>query len=299
MAIITPFDPWTNTLCSCPLKYSLSPYTGCDHGCLYCYASSYITNFPHLRPKKDFLKKLEKEIQKIPAQSIITIANSSDPYNPLEEKLELTRKSLIILKKYPVQIILVTKSSLIERDIDILKDFPHIVACITLTTLKPSLSKRIEPQAPSPLKRLRAMHKLSREIPVACRFDPLIPGLTTEEITEIVAKIKETGARQVITSIYKTRPDNFKRMGKAFPRYKKLWDELYLEKGEKRNHYTYLPKVLREELILKVKTEAEKNGLLFSSCREGFNSYNTAACDGSHFLQNDADNHRLETADDH
>ncbi|MBN2482963.1 MAG: radical SAM protein [Candidatus Omnitrophica bacterium] len=299
MATFTRFDPWKNSLCSCPAKYSLSPYTGCDHGCRYCYASSYIVDFERVRPKQDFLKKLGKELKKMPPHSIITLANSSDPYNSLEKRLRLTRQSLTLLKEYPCKIILVTKSSLVERDFDILGAFKDIVICITVTTLNARLSKKIEPNAPHPQQRLHTIGLLSQKIPVVCRFDPLIWPLNTQEIPQIVTAIKENGARQVITSTYKVRPDNFKRMLQTFPRQKTLWERLYLQEGEKHVRYIYLAKKVREELILKVKTEAEKNGLAFSSCREGFSHYNTAACDGSSFLQEGTDDRRLETADDH
>ena len=78
MSLIIPFDPWNNKLCACPQKYSLSAYTGCGHNCRYCYASSYIRNFFLPRPKKDFLKRLEKEIEKVPAGIFITIARSEE-----------------------------------------------------------------------------------------------------------------------------------------------------------------------------------------------------------------------------
>ncbi len=65
MPLITPFDPWQNKLCRCPQKLSLSPYTGCAHGCLYCYAAGYIRGFSDPRPKVDFLARLKKELVKI------------------------------------------------------------------------------------------------------------------------------------------------------------------------------------------------------------------------------------------
>jgi DNA repair photolyase len=99
MPLITPFDPWKNKYCTCPDKLSLSPYTGCAHNCLYCYAASYIRDFSNPRPKKDFIKRLENEIKKIPEGSIIAVANSSDPYQPMEDKLQLTRRNAFAFKK--------------------------------------------------------------------------------------------------------------------------------------------------------------------------------------------------------
>lgn len=281
MSLITVFDPWNSKICTCPAKYSLSAYTGCGHGCLYCYASSYIINFSSPRPKKDFLKRLEKEIKKLPPHSLITIANSSDPYTPQEEKLKLTRKTLQMLQAYDFKILLVTKSDMVLRDIDILKDLKNIVLTFTLTTLDKTLSAKLEPGAPAPGKRLKAMEKLSPYIPLACRFDPLIYPLNSKEIPQAVKTLKKAGVKQIITSTYKVKPDNFKRMASVFPGHKQLWQKLYFEQGEKKQRYIYLAKKLREELIGKVEKAALKEKLEFSSCREGFKQLNTKNCDGS------------------
>ena len=182
MSLITLFDPWKSKLCTCPQKYSLSSYTGCSHGCLYCYASSYIVNFAKPREKKDFLKRLEREVKKLPPGSFITMANSSDPYLGLEEKLKLTRQALGILKNYHLKLMIVTKSSLVVRDLDILKEFKSIVVAISLTTLNETLTKKLEPNVCLPKERLKAIKTLSAHIPVVCRFDPLIYPLNTGEV---------------------------------------------------------------------------------------------------------------------
>lgn len=281
MSLITPFDPWKGNLCTCPAKYSLSAYTGCTHGCLYCYASSYIRGFSQPREKKDFLKRLEKEIKKIPKGSLIAMANSSDPYLPLEQELKLTRAALKIMKEYDLSLNIVTKSSLVLRDLDILKSFKKIVVSISFTTLNKELAKKLEPYSCPPQERLRTIKELSLCLPVAVRLDPLIYSLNTEEIERIIREIKISGAKQVITSTYKVKPDNFKRMTAAFPEYKDLWQKLYLKQGEKIGGYTYLPKTLRKDLINKVREITLSEGLEFSSCREGFGNLNTTNCDGS------------------
>jgi DNA repair photolyase len=264
MSLITVFDPWKNNLCTCPDKYSLSPYTGCSHACLYCYASSYIRDFSHPRPKKELLKRLAKEIKKIPTGSIITLANSSDPYQPLEKKLKLTRDALKILASYDLKINIVTKSCLVLRDLDILKKLKKVVVCLSITTLDKNLAKKIEPKASSPKERLKAVKELSAYLPVAVRLDPLIYPLNTSGLKDIVEKIKKAGAKQIITSTYKEKPDNLKRMVSSFSQYKSNW-----------------PAGLKKKLIEKVREITLSQGLEFSSCREGFKTLNTAACDGS------------------
>lgn len=281
MALITLFDPWKSGLCTCPVKYSLSPYTGCGHNCLYCYASSYIPDFYRPRPKKNFLERISRELKNIKPGSFVALSNSSDPYQPLEKTLKLTRRLLLLTVDQPVIIMIVTKSSLVTRDIDILKDLDKVVLSITLTTLNPALARILEPAASLPRERLKTIEKLSRHVPVACRIDPLIPDLNTEETDKMIKQLKNRGVSQIITSTYKAKGDNFQRMKHAFPHLGKKWTSLYKEKGEKKAGAMYLPENFRRDLIQRVKTAAESNHLSFSCCREGFSSINTAACDGS------------------
>jgi DNA repair photolyase len=284
MELIKPFDPWKSSLCSCPPKYSLSAYTGCGHGCLYCYASSYIPKFYQPRPKKNFIQRLEKEAAKIPQESTIAISNSSDPYQPLEEELKLTHKTLEILINYNFRINLITKSDLILKDLDLLKKFKRILITFSLTSLDDNLSKKLEPNCPPPSKRLKAIKQLSKFMPVIVRFDPLIYPLNTKGTERVVEKIKEAGAKQIISSTYKAKTDNFKRMTKSFPEHLELWYKLYYQNGIRKNNYLYLEKTLRRNLIKKIRKEVLKNPLQFSTCRENFQDLNTAVCDGTSFF---------------
>jgi len=284
MQLIRPFDPWKNSACTCPKKYSLSPYTGCGHGCLYCYASSYIPNFFNVRQKKDYFKRLLQELKKLPKNALLAIANSSDPYTPQEKEIELMPQTLEIISNYDLRLMIITKSSLITRDILQLKKIKKLVISFSVTTLDNKLAKRLEPAAPGPQVRLKAIEALSQHFPVVCRFDPLIYPLNTKEIKKMVSTLKAKGIKQIITSTYKAKPDNFKRMLRAFPEHTSLWQELYLDKGESRNNYTYLEKTLRKRLIEEVREAALKEKLAFSSCREGFKKDNTKACDGSSFF---------------
>jgi len=182
MAVLTPFDPWKGKLCTCPPKYSFSPYVGCSHGCLYCYASSYIPRFFEVRVKKDLIKQLNKEISKIRENKYVAIANSNDPYQPIEEKLKLTREALKIFSSHNFKIMIVTKSNLVTRDLDVLKK-SRVAVSITITTLDENKSKRLEPNAPSPQKRLEAIEVLSKSgIPTIARIDPIIPFINDGEI---------------------------------------------------------------------------------------------------------------------
>ncbi|MGB9135335.1 MAG: radical SAM protein, partial [Candidatus Bathyarchaeia archaeon] len=147
MPLITKFDPWKSTLCTCPPKLTLNPYTGCDHGCLYCYASSYVPRFHECRPKTDLLSKLKQEAAKLDGQ-LISLSNSSDPYPTAETKTLLTRKTLEILAHSSCKLQIITKSTLVTRDIDLLRRVPSIVS-ITITTDDDATAKQLEPHTPT------------------------------------------------------------------------------------------------------------------------------------------------------
>ncbi|RLF44210.1 MAG: radical SAM protein, partial [Thermoplasmata archaeon] len=118
--LITPFDPWKSKLCTCPKKYSFSPYTGCSHACIYCYITSYIPNAFKVRLKKDLFRRLKKELHKV--DTFISMSNSSDPYVPEERDFKVTRKCLRIFKENKIKVLIITKSDIVARDVDLLKD---------------------------------------------------------------------------------------------------------------------------------------------------------------------------------
>lgn len=282
MALISEFDPWHSKLCTCPPKLTFNPYTGCDHACIYCYATSYIPQFFNCRPKKDLIPKLKREAAKLKGE-ILSIANSSDPYPNLEAKTRLTRKCLEILSESQCKIQIITKSNLVARDIDLLKKVPSTVS-LTITTDDNELAKIIEPNAPPPSARLKTAENLiTHEIPTSVRIDPVIPFLNDnpEQLIEALASIN---IRHITVSTYKAKLDNWQRLNNALPKIAEKLKLLYFEKGEKIGRYIYLPKELRLELIKNAKAIAEKYGVKFGTCREGLSHLNTATCDGSWLL---------------
>ena len=287
MPVLHWFDPWKNPLCTCPKKYSLDPYTGCSHKCLYCYASSY-RRYIDSKPKKDFLIKLEKDLLKADKRFYISMSNSSDPYPPIEEKKELTRKTLELIKKYKFKVLIVTKSNLVTRDIDLLKNIKSSVS-ITITTLNKRLAKRLEPGAPNPDLRLKAVEELTRnDIPVSVRIDPILPFINDDEgeLRELVREVVYRGAKHIVTSTYKAKPDNFKRVINEFPELKDKYYELYYKKGEYKYGSRYLPLDLRKKLLFPIIDGAKRLGVSYAVCREGIKEYfNAKSCDGSHLIK--------------
>ncbi len=282
------FDPWKSPLCTCPPKYSLQPYTGCSHFCLYCYATSYVGRKPST-PKKRFIERLKRDLDQADLSLVIELSTSSDPYPPVEEGLMLTRRTLGVLMSRGARVLITTKSGLVARDTDILSRTCAAVM-LTITTLDEGLARKLEPGAPPPSKRIEALRILSRaRVPVGVRVDPVIPGLNSDPaaLEELIARAHEAGAQHVVTSTYKAKPDNFRRMIEAFPDMEGVWRRMYLEKGELIHGYRYLPKSERIKILKPVVEAARKHGMTYATCREGLKSkefFNAPSCDGSHLI---------------
>lgn len=213
--LITKFDPWQSKLCTCPFKLTFNPYTGCDHRCVYCYASSYIPKFFECKPKKDLINKLKREAITLKGE-LISISNSSDPYPNIERKIGLTRKCLEILTKQKCKLQIITKSDLVTRDIDLLKKVPSMVS-LTITTEDDYISKRTEPCAPPAPKRIKTVELLvQKNIPTSVRIDPIIPFVNdkAENLIKILASL---GIKHVTCSTYKVKMDNWQRFSLALP----------------------------------------------------------------------------------
>ena len=276
--LLTAFDPWGSPLCTCPNKLTFNPYTGCDHGCLYCYASSYIPNFYNCRPKKNLISRLERETARLNGE-LISMSNSSDPYPQMEKRIGLTRKCLKILAESCCRLQIVTKSDLVMRDVDILQDISCLVS-ITILTADDELSKRLEPGAPVSSRRLKAIEALVKKgIPIAVRIDPVIPFLNND-LAVLMETVAELGALHITCSTYKVKPDNWKRFSARFPEVAEKLKPLYFNHGERVGRSLYLPTTMRFGLMKKARELAEKYNLKFGCCREGF-SLNSAVCDGS------------------
>ncbi|HPS91737.1 MAG TPA: radical SAM protein [Methanothrix sp.] len=281
--ILTPFDPWKSEMCTCPAKLSLNPYTGCQHGCLYCYASSYIPRFAECRPKVDLLRRLARESSRVSPDTLVAMSNSSDPYPPQEEGLLLSRGCLQILKDRGLCVQVVTKSHLVARDADLLSGMNACVA-ITITSLSDAISSRLEPGAPSPAKRLDAMAKLSAKgVALSARIDPIIPGINDAEIEQLACAVSCAGAGHITSSTLKARPAIMKRISAAFPQEGAALERLFAL-ASKAAGSRYLPRETRCDLMLRVKECARQEGLTFSTCREGWAKVPGINCDGSHLL---------------
>lgn len=235
------------------------------------------------RPKKDLLKRIEYEAKKLSGETI-SMANSSDPYPPCEAGLNLTRKCLQILSRCDCKIQIVTKSNLVTRDTDILAE-THCAVALTITTEDEQTARLIEPNAPSPSERLKAIEILvGKDIPVSVRIDPVIPFIN-ENPKRLIAILASIGVKHVTSSTYKVKRDNWQRLTEALPSVAETLKSLYFVKGEKVSGSILLPTDLRLKLMIQIRSAAIINGLKFGVCRENLAHLNTAPCDGSWLLQ--------------
>lgn len=188
---------------------TINPYRGCEHGCIYCYARpshAYMNLSPGIDfetkifHKVDAAKLLEQELNKPKYQcKLIVIGANTDPYQPAESKLKITRSILEVLHRYKHPAAIITKGAMIERDLDIIQEMAKdklISVAVSLTTLKLDLKRTLEPRTSSPQARLRAMKKLSDVgVPVRVMAAPMIPMINDMELDNILKKSAEAGAK--------------------------------------------------------------------------------------------------------
>lgn len=191
-----------------PFDRSINPYRGCEHGCVYCFARpshAYLGLSPgldfetRLFYKPDAAKLLAAELRR-PGYKPATIAigANTDPYQPVERKLGLTRAVLQVLSDFNHPAGLITKSALVTRDLDILADMArrslaHV--CISVTTLDERLARTLEPRAARPRRRLEAIRQVAAAgVPVAVLSSPMIPGLNDTEMERILEAAAAAGA---------------------------------------------------------------------------------------------------------
>ena len=168
--------------------YSLNCYTGCEHGCLYCYARFMREYTEHKEPWGEFVDikvnaplVLGKEIKRKPRGEVF-VSSVCDPYQPLEEKYQLTRKCLKILVESGFPITVLTKGSLVKRDFDVLKGYPQVEICLTITTMDEDLKKKIEPLSSSSEERVSALEEAAKlGIKTYCFLGPFLPFIGDKE----------------------------------------------------------------------------------------------------------------------
>lgn len=187
---------------------SINPYRGCEHGCAYCYARP-THEYLGFSPGLDFETKIlvkENAPQLLSEElasprwkpQLLALSGVTDPYQPIERKLQLTRRCLEVLARFRNPVGIITKNHLITRDIDLLQElakYDAAIVYISLSTLNTQLSRKLEPRTSNPGRRLLAIEKLSRAgIPTGVLAAPIIPALTDHELFSIIRQAKNAGA---------------------------------------------------------------------------------------------------------
>jgi len=197
-----------NTSPDIPFNYSINPYQGCEHGCVYCYARNVHTYWglsagmdweTHIIAKKNAARLLERTFLKINWRpERIVMSGNTDPYQPIERELKITRSLLEVFLKYRNPVGIITKNSLVERDIDLLIKLSqqHLVRVFfSITTLDEKLRRKLEPRSASAMKILETIRKFSSQgIETGVMVAPIIPSINDHEIDDILKISADSGA---------------------------------------------------------------------------------------------------------
>jgi len=189
---------------------SINPYRGCEHGCIYCYARpthAYLGLSPGLDfesrifVKEDGPELLRAELSKPNYRcDVMALGANTDPYQPAERKLEITRRILLVLQEFRHPVGIVTKSALVQRDIDILAEMARdglASVAVSVTTLDRALARKMEPRAATPERRLETLAALAEAgIPTTVMAAPMIPALNDHELERILESAAERGVRR-------------------------------------------------------------------------------------------------------
>ncbi|MEM3038787.1 MAG: radical SAM protein [Thermoplasmata archaeon] len=187
------------------VDYALNPYYGCAHGCLYCYAPDVLRcergidwgNWVEARV--NISRRLKKEIEEV-GNSVIGLSTVTDPYQPAEKQLELTRACLEVISESDASLMVMTKSPLILRDIDILGQIKNVEICVSVTALDEHISLLFEGKLPGPKARLSVLERFSR---AGFRTDAMVSPLlisdekTNDQLEQLVEAIADTGCRSI------------------------------------------------------------------------------------------------------
>ncbi len=251
-------------------NYNMNIYKGCSHGCIYCDSRSEcyrVENFDQVRAKEDALALIERELKSKRKKGVIGTGAMSDPYNPFEKELKLTRGALELINRYQFGISIATKSDLVLRDIDILKEISRhspVLIKITITTSDDELCKKIEPNVAQSSNRFAAISKLSENgIFAGILLMPVLPFIedSEENILSITKLAHESGAKFIYPAFGVTLRQNqrewyFKKLDELFPDLKEKYIKHYGNSYECRS-------LRAKELWGVFKNQCNREGILY------------------------------------
>ncbi len=213
------------------LDKALNPYRGCSHRCAYCYAQD-VTRFEMSKPwgmdievKLNLVERLSKELKK-DSSGVFGIGTVTDPYQPLEEKYELTRGCLIELRRTGASISVLTKSDLVLRDLDLLRGWEDAEVGVSIGCTDARISSILEPGAPVPERRLAALKALNdASIKTYIMAAPVIVGVSDleQQLRELVAGASEAGVMRIMWDKFNPKPIAGRRLREALLAHGMKW----------------------------------------------------------------------------
>ena len=223
------------------IDYTMNIYRGCNHGCIYCDSRSdcyHNFDFDTVKAKENALEIIRNELRRKVRSGIIATGSMSDPYNPFEKQLELTRHGLELISAYGLGVAVATKSPLITRDADILKEISEhspVIVKLTITTPDDELSRIIEPHVAVSSQRLGALSALScAGVYAGVLLMPVLPWITDNEqaIITLLDMIKAAGGRFVYGAFGMTMRDGqreyfYDRLDESFPGMKEKYQKAF------------------------------------------------------------------------
>ena len=229
------------------IDYNMNIYKGCCHGCIYCDSRSDcygVEHFDKVRAKENALRIIRDDLRRKTRSGVVGTGAMSDPYNPFERKLELTRHALELCHGFEFGAAIATKSALLERDIDILQDiaeYSPVILKITVTTACDELAAKLEPGVSRPSERFWLLERLSKAgLYAGVLLMPVLPFIedNLENVGEIVRRAKDAGARFIYPSFGVTLRGNqrvwyYQKLEELFPgqglveAYQKRFGEAY------------------------------------------------------------------------
>lgn len=278
----------------------LDPYRGCGHRCGYCFVNFIPGYRGRVVPVGGFLWAFDRVVSGLRRTPVVSmpfrLSALTDPFQPLEEKARVSLGVLRLASERDLKIIVSTKSGLVAREpwlsaVKSLADRGGVVVQFTLISLDEELSRCLEPGAPSPSERLRAIERLSDEgVPVVVRLQPLIPYVNDnlDGLERLLDEVSAAGARQIIAEYYRflswrdlgtiSRCVDARMRSRLLDR--SLWEK-FPTGSHKRPRMGY-----RLAGYKRIRAMASRRGLLFSTCREGLWDLHTAPnCCGVHFMK--------------
>ncbi len=202
------------------IDYALNPYKGCAHGCLYCYAPDIIKCEgcgewgSWVEARTNISRVLKREIQKV-GDAVIGLSTVTDPYQPAEARLGITRACLEIISHSDASLMLMTKSPLALRDFDILKKIQKLEFCVTVTTLDGMLARQMEPHAPAPKERLDLLGEALRSgFRTSAMLSPWLVSTDDpqKELSEMIAAFAQAGCKNITIDRLRLRPTAISRI---------------------------------------------------------------------------------------